>query len=162
MPEEVDGQLCLRQEEVPSVWWKRRVDTGQNGDKVGLERLDGSFSFVATVHVGWDKSVGAFMGFDGQLVSFTGFVIQLLLGDMNVAGFEASHDFVICGDAMMVGLGLEWLDKDCIGPGVVCQHDILVAALCADWETAHVVGVQGVNFFLPAEQGRVGDQLHGV
>ena len=62
---------------------------------------------------------------------------------MDVAGFEASHDFVLCGDAMMVSLDLERLDKDCIGTGVVCQHDILVAALGADWELAHVVGVQG-------------------
>ena len=62
---------------------------------------------------------------------------------MDIAGFEASHDFVICGDAMMVGLGLKWLNKDCIGTGVVRQHDILFAALRADWELAHVFGVQG-------------------
>ena len=87
---------------------------------MGLERADGLFSFVATMHVGWDELVGAFMGFNSQLVSFTGFFFQHLLGDMDVAGFEASHNFVICGDAMMVGLGLEWLDKDSIGPSVVC------------------------------------------
>ena len=62
---------------------------------------------------------------------------------MDVVGFETSHDFVVCRNAMMVGLGLEWLDQDCIGTSVVRQHDILVAALGADWETAHVVGVQG-------------------
>ena len=99
---------------------------------MGFERADGLFRFVAPVHVGWDKLVGAFMGFDSQLVSVTGFVVQHFLGDMDVAGFAASHDFVICGDAMMVGLGLEWLHKDCIGPGVVRQHDILIAALGVD------------------------------
>jgi hypothetical protein len=129
---------------------------------VGLERADGSFGFVATVHVGWYELVCTFMGFDSQLVSFTGFVVQHLLGHMDVVGFEASHDFVVCGDAMMVGLGLEWLDEDCIGPGMVCQHDVLVATLCADWESAHVIGVQGVHFFLPAVQGCVGNQVHGV
>ncbi len=56
---------------------------------------------------------------------------------------------------MLVSLGLEWLDQDCIGTGVIRQHDILVAALAlgADWETAHVVGVQGVHFLFPAVQG---------
>ncbi len=62
----------------------------------------------------------------------------------------------------MVSLGLKWLHQDCIGPGVVRQHDILVSALGADWELAHVVGVQGFQFLVPAVQGCVGDQVHGV
>ncbi len=64
--------------------------------------------------------------------------------DQYVAGFEPSHDFVVCWDSKMVGLGFEWLYQDCVGPGMVGQHDILVATLGADWETAHVVGVQCV------------------
>jgi hypothetical protein len=62
----------------------------------------------------------------------------------------------------MVGLGLEWLDQDGVGPGVVRQHDILVATLGTDWETAHVVGVQCVQLLLPAVQGCVWNQAHGV
>ena len=112
---------------------------------MSFECADGSFSFVATVHVGWDELECAFVGFfDGRFVGCTDFVVQDLLFDMDFAGFETSHNFVVCGNAMMAGLGLEWLDQDCIGTGVVRQHDILVATLGADWETAHVVGVQGV------------------
>ena len=125
--------------------------------------MDDSVSFVASVHVGWDKLECVFVCFfDGKFVGCADFVVQDLLFDMDVAGFETSHDFVVCGNAMMVGLGLEWLDQDCIGTGVIRQHDILVAALGADWETAHVVGVQGVHFLFPAVQGCVGNQVHGV
>jgi hypothetical protein len=49
--------------------------------------------------------------------------------------------FVVFWNAMMVGLGLEWLHQDCIGPGVVRQHDILVSALGMDGEPAHVAGI---------------------
>ena len=47
---------------------------------MGFERADGLFSFVLTVHVGWDKLECAFVGFfDGKFVSFTDFVVQDLL-----------------------------------------------------------------------------------
>ena len=75
----------------------------------------------------------AFVGFlDDKFVGRADFIVQDLLFDMDVAGSETSHDFVVCGNAMMVGLGLERLDQDCIGTGVIRQHDILVAALGAD------------------------------
>jgi hypothetical protein len=109
---------------------------------MGFECADGSFGFVATVHVGWDELECAFVGVcDDKFVGCAGFVVQDLLCDLDVAGFEARHDFVVCGYAMMVVLGLEGFDQDCIGAGVVGQHDILVSALGADWEPAHVVGV---------------------
>ncbi len=100
---------------------------------MSFECADGLFSFAASVHVGWDDLEFAFVCFfDGKFVGCADFVVQDLLFDMDVSGFETSHDFVVCGIAMMVRLGLEWLDQDCIGTGVIRQHDILVAALGAD------------------------------
>ncbi len=100
---------------------------------MGFECADGAFGFVATMHIGWDELERAFVGVrDGKFVGCAGFVVQNLLFDIDVVGFETSHDFVVCRNVMMVGLGLEWLDQDCIGTSVVRQHDILVAALGAD------------------------------
>jgi hypothetical protein len=100
---------------------------------VSFEPANGSFCFVAAVHVGWDELECAFVGiFDGKFVGWAGFVVQDLLFEIDAVGFETSHDFVVCRNVMMVGLGLEWLDQDCIGTSVVRQHDILVAALGAD------------------------------
>jgi hypothetical protein len=125
---------------------------------MGFECADGPFDLVATMHIGWNELKRAFLGVcDGKLVSRACFVVEDLLFDNDVSGFETRHDLVVCWDAVMVGLGLEWLYQDCIGPSVVCQHDILVSALCTDWEAAHVVGIQGVQFLLPAVQGCVGD-----
>ena len=43
---------------------------------MGFERVDGTFSFVATVHVWWDKLEFAFVGvFDDKFVGLTDFVV---------------------------------------------------------------------------------------
>ncbi len=130
---------------------------------MSFECVYGAFGFVATVHVGWDNLDCAFVGVsDDKFVGCAGFVVEDLLFDLDVAGFESRHNFVVGWDAVMVGLGLEWIHQDRIGPSVVFQHDVLVSTLCADWEAAHVVGIQGVEFFLPAVQGCVGEQVHGM
>ncbi len=109
---------------------------------MGFECADGLFGFVPTVHIGWDELECAFVCVsDGKFVGCAGFIVQDLLFDLDVAGFEMRHDFVVCWKAMMVGLRLEWLHQDCIGPGVVRQHDILVSALGADGESSDVVGI---------------------
>ena len=47
---------------------------------MGFERADGLFSFVATVHVGWNELEGAFVDFfDGIFVGCTDFVVEDLL-----------------------------------------------------------------------------------
>jgi hypothetical protein len=109
---------------------------------MSFECAYGAFGFVATVHVGWDNLDCAFVGVsDDKFVGCAGFVVKYLLFDLDVLGFETRHDFVVCWNTMMVGLGLEWLHQDCIGPGVARQHDILVSTLGADGEPAHVVGI---------------------
>ncbi len=48
MPEEVEGELTLGEEQVPQVWWKCRVDSSKDGNKVILEGPDDAFGPVAT------------------------------------------------------------------------------------------------------------------
>ena len=77
---------------------------------MGFKCPDGSFGFVPTVHIGWDKLECAFVRVsDYKFVGFTGFIVQDLLFDLDVTGLETRHDFVVGWNAMMVGLGLEWL-----------------------------------------------------
>ncbi len=130
---------------------------------MSFECAYGAFGFVATVHVGWDDLECAFVGVSGdKFVGCAGFVVEDLLFDLDVAGFESRHNFVVGWDAVMVGLGLEWIHQDRIGPSVVFQHDVLVSTLCADWEAAHVVGIKGVQFLFPAVHCCVGNQFHGI
>ena len=43
---------------------------------MGFERVDGTFSFVATVHIWWDKLEFAFVGvFNAKLVFLADFVV---------------------------------------------------------------------------------------
>jgi hypothetical protein len=53
--EEVEGELSLQEEQVPQVWWKRRVDSSKDGNEVILEGSDGVFGPIETMHVWWDK-----------------------------------------------------------------------------------------------------------
>ncbi len=55
---------------------------------MGFKYADGLFSFVATVHVGWDKLDCAFVCvFYDKFVGCADFAVQDLLFDMDVAGF---------------------------------------------------------------------------
>ncbi len=97
---------------------------------MGFVCADGAFGFVATMHIGWNELECAFVDVcDGKFVGRACFVVEDLLFDYNVSGFETRHDLVVCWDAVMVGLGLEWFYQNCIGTRVVSQHDILVSAV---------------------------------
>jgi hypothetical protein len=97
---------------------------------MGFECADGPFGLVATMHIGWNKLKRAFVGVcDGKFVSRACFVVEDLLFHDNVLGFEMRHALVVCWDAVMVGLGLEWFYQNRIGTRVVSQHDILVSAV---------------------------------
>ena len=55
------------------------------------------------------------------------------------AYLEFKHDAVVCCDAAVIMVGLEGFNEDDIAIAVVSEHDILVAAVRADVETAHGV-----------------------
>ena len=74
---------------------------------MGFEHVNGSFSFVVTVHVKWDKLKCAFVGFfDDKFVGHADFVFQDLLFDMDVVGFERALILLYAG--MQCWLALVW------------------------------------------------------
>ena len=59
-----------------------------------------------------------------------------------IAFLEARHGAVVGGEAVSVVFGLEWFHQDDVGVDAKCQHDVVVAAAGANWESAHVIRVE--------------------
>ncbi len=131
-------------EEIPSISREALIDASEDGDEVGLERSDCSFSFVASVHV-WryflELTFPDFCDVAEELLT------DLVVHDLHVhsesSRFEAAHDGIICWDAMMICFCFEGLYEDDVCGIMECNHDVLVSTLCTDGESAHVVGVEG-------------------
>ena len=66
---------------------------------------------------------------------------------MVITLLEALYDGILCLHSMNIFSGLERGNKDCIGRGVKCNHDVLVATLGSGWETACIVRVQLADRF---------------
>ena len=72
-------------------------------------------------------------------VGSTGFVVQDLQINPEIAFLESGHDFVVCWDAMGVSLCLEWLDQNDVCLLMECKHYVLIATHCSDGEAAHLI-----------------------
>ena len=46
---------------------------------------------------------------------------------------------------MCIGIVFEGFNKDCVGPHVMCEHDVTVSAARFDWKLSHVVGEDCVH-----------------
>ena len=79
---------------------------------------------------------------DGKLVGFAGLVFKHLEVDGVTSKLEVQHDAVVGCNAVAVVTGFEGLDEDHGEVGVVREHDVVVAAVRADGEAAHVVSVE--------------------
>ena len=79
---------------------------------------------------------------DVLVVLFACLVIEYLVVDDVTASLEAGHDEGVGRDAVAVFPCLEGLDEDGIGVAVVGNHQVLVAAVGADWEVSCVVYVE--------------------
>ena len=77
---------------------------------------------------------------DAVNVGGTGFIIKYLEVGRESACLHAFHDGVVCGDLVCIGLGFEGFNEDCVGPHVMCKHDVTVSAAQFDWNSSHVVG----------------------
>ena len=66
---------------------------------------------------------------------------------MVIALLESLHDGIVCLHSMNIFSGLERGNKDCIGRGVECNHDVLVAALGSGGETACIISVELADGF---------------
>ena len=51
MAEEINGELGLREEEVPAIFGERWINAGEDGEEVGFECTDGTFGGVAAMDV---------------------------------------------------------------------------------------------------------------
>ncbi len=128
MPEEVEGELSLQEEQVPQVWWKCWVDSSKDGNEVILEGSDGAFGLIATMHVWRDKlelgmpRKGACL-FEGS----AGFVVHDLEINRQTSCSQTSHDNVVGSKTMGIALGFEGLLEDQVAICMVRNHDILVA-----------------------------------
>ena len=61
--------------------------------------------------------------------------------------FEAGHDPICGGEAVTVVSGFEWIHQDDIGVYMVGDHEEVVAALGANQEPAHAIGVKFADRF---------------
>ena len=85
-------------------------------------------SLVATVHV-WLYFMVCALPYicDGFNVGCAGVVVQNLRVNRDATSLEPLHDGVVGWDAVVVLLGLEWLDQYNISRIVLGKHNVLVA-----------------------------------
>ena len=55
---------------------------------------------------------------------------------------EGCHDAVVGGEAMSVFFGLKWFHQDGVGVNVESQHDVVVDAVGAYWESTHIISIE--------------------
>jgi hypothetical protein len=110
---------------------------------MGLECPDRTLSLVPTMHIWGHKLKCGLPGDgDGMLVGCTSLIVQDLEINCKTAGCQSGHDIIVGCNAMLVAPGLEGLLEDEITIGVIGCHDILVAQMGLDWETAHIICVE--------------------
>ena len=94
-------------EEVPQILGKGRAAGCKDREKLGLERLDGTFIGVATMHIRPEKlELYVPLLLDDTPVVSTGFVLEDFKVDTVAAGFEVFHDGGVGSNAVGVLLGL--------------------------------------------------------
>ncbi len=143
MPDEVEGELSLQEEQVPQIWWKRWVNSSKDGNDVILEGSDGAFGPVAMVHVRRDKlELGTPRKGDCLFEGSSGFIVYDLEINRQTPCSQTSHDDVVGSKTMSIVLGFERLLEDQVAICMVRNHDILVAQACPDRETTCVVGIE--------------------
>ena len=82
-----------------------------------------------------------------RFVLRTRFIVKDLEVHMVITLLEALHDGIVCLHSMNIFSGLERGNKDCIGRGVKCNHDVLVAALGSGGNTACIIRLQLADWF---------------
>ena len=74
--QQVQGELSLREEEVPPVSRKGGRHASQNGKEVIFECADGAFRRVAAVHMGWHQLEGAVVVDNGLAECAATFIVH--------------------------------------------------------------------------------------
>jgi hypothetical protein len=106
LPEEIEGEFSLWEQEVPKVRWNGRINASQDCQEVVLECGNGVLHSIAAMHVWRDKLEGGILlKGDGIFLSRAGFVIRDLEIHGEPTGCQASHDSVVGGNAVAVLAG---------------------------------------------------------
>ena len=113
--------------------------------------------------VGHKLEIAAPLFGDGKILGGSDLVVKHLDVDGVAPELEAMHDAVVGYDTVAVVLGLEGFYEDHVAVGVVCPHDVVVAAARADTEASHVVGIELTDGFNDDKQflGARGQELTG-
>lgn len=121
-PEEVKCEFCLGQQQVPAVAGERRWETGQNGRKVVLEGVNGTFCSITVMDMRWHKLECAVVVCDCFAEGSTGFVIHgVQLGGL-VDKLEACVDGLIGSNALHILFGGKGLYQNGIAGAVQGNH----------------------------------------
>ena len=146
LPQQVERDDGLWDQEVPQVARVVRRGAGEYGQEVGLPCTDGSLGGVATVHVGrHELKLGAVLLGDLRLVLLARFVVEDLEIDIVTTLLEFRHDLVVGGETVVVLARLKRLDEDDVRVTVVGNHHVLIAAAAGDGEAPSVVGVESAD-----------------
>ena len=118
------------QEFVPHVLGERGSDTRNNGKEMSFERADGPFYCIVAIDIGKDELIFGVPGvFNDILLLSPGFVFEYLEIHLVASFFQPFLDGGVGFDTVFFAACLELCLKDGVGFTVVCDHDLLFAAV---------------------------------
>ena len=140
--EEIEGDLCLSEEDVLEIFLEGVVDYHEDGKEVVLEGEYGTFISVASLHVCGYKMVCDIPVFlDDTIVFDTELVINNLEVDLVALQSEAVHDGILGCNEMLVSLVIEGGNKDCVGITMLGGQDVLINTASSGGDATRVVYV---------------------
>ena len=105
MPQQVEGEFCVQQEEVPLVYGEQWCNARQDGRKVIFKCADGTFGCILAVHVWWDQLDCAVIGGNGTLEGLAGFIARNVEGWLVACGDESGKDVVVSSNVVGIYFG---------------------------------------------------------
>ena len=100
------------------------------------------FGCIAEMDMGRDKLVPCLPGFSyGLLLVCTDFIVQHLEIRLMAETSEYFHDGIVHFDVVSVASRLEGGILNGVSIEMKCDHDVLIATPCSDWEATAVIGV---------------------
>ncbi len=140
-PEEIECDVALQEEAVPFFDREGGVQAGDAGEEMVLPGLDGSFSGIAAMDVGWHEFELDLVFAEGFAEIFGAFIVQ----DVEAWGVSIVSEFE---EQLSPGLG-EFCGlssfgrpgKDKVSVVIIHDHDVLVASGGDVWKFACLIAV---------------------
>ena len=126
--EEVESELCLREQLVPQVHREGWIGCAKASDEVVLEGTNSSFSYISSVGARWDQ-LELYVFVSEEIFQGLGtFVVEFVKTGSTTVADEVVVDFFVCGED---GLGAPiayGADMACVAIEVEHEEDVLVTA----------------------------------